>query len=86
MRNENKNFIHTFGQTLGLTRREIDILTRLNTPEKIQDYVSKIKNNQEPEGDTCLSVREVLRQKRAHCIEGAFVAAAALWLQGCHPC
>ena len=29
-----------------------------------------------------LSVREVLRQRRAHCIEGAMLAAAALWVQG----
>jgi hypothetical protein len=29
-----------------------------------------------------LSVREVLRQRRAHCIEGAMLAAAALWVHG----
>ncbi len=29
-----------------------------------------------------LSVAEALRQNRAHCIEGAFVAACALWLNG----
>ena len=27
-------------------------------------------------------MREVLRQRRAHCIEGAFVAACALWVHG----
>jgi hypothetical protein len=27
-------------------------------------------------------VREVLRQRRAHCIEGAMLAAAALWVHG----
>ena len=32
-----------------------------------------------------LSVREVLRQRRAHCIEGAFVAACALWIHGKPP-
>ncbi|MDE2337599.1 MAG: hypothetical protein KGL10_09835 [Alphaproteobacteria bacterium] len=70
---------------LGLTRRETDVLKRLTTPEKIQDYVSRLKNNEESGGDTCLSVRQVLRQRHAHCIEGAFVAAAALWLHGYPP-
>jgi hypothetical protein len=32
-----------------------------------------------------MSVRRVLREKKAHCIEGAFVAAAALMLQGEKP-
>jgi hypothetical protein len=44
-----------------------------------------MKSNPEHEGDTCLSVREVLRQGHAHCIEGAFVAAAALWINGYPP-
>jgi hypothetical protein len=30
-------------------------------------------------------VREVLRQRRAHCIEGAFLAACALWVHGNPP-
>ena len=33
-------------------------------------------------GETVLSVREVIRQRRAHCIEGAMFAACALWVQG----
>ncbi len=72
-------------QDLGLTRRETNILQGLKTPEQIQDYVSRLKNNEEPDGDTCLSVRQVLRKKHAHCIEGAFVAATALWMQGYPP-
>lgn len=38
--------------------------------------------NFEPGGDTCLSAGEALRQRRAHCIEAAFVAACALWMNG----
>jgi hypothetical protein len=68
--------------TLGLTRQETTLLMRLNTPEKIQNFITAIPINHEPEGDTALSVREVLRQRRAHCIEGAFVAAAAFHLMG----
>ena len=33
-------------------------------------------------GQTCLSVREVLRRRRAHCIEGAMLGACALWVHG----
>ena len=72
-------------QKLGLTRDETAALSKLKTPEKIQDYINNLKSNKEAGGDTCLSVREVLRQEHAHCIEGAFLAAAALWLNGQPP-
>ncbi|HEX2113199.1 MAG TPA: hypothetical protein VHM01_02240 [Alphaproteobacteria bacterium] len=71
-----------FGMKLGLSRQHATTLARLRTPQKIQDFVSELPTNFEPEGDTCLSVAEVLRQRRAHCIEGAFVAACALWMNG----
>ena len=67
---------------LGIPRREAQILSRLDTPEKIQDYIGALPTNFEPEGDTCFSVVETMRRRRAHCIEGAFVAACALWVHG----
>src|SRR5262245_46689 len=67
---------------LGLTRAEFHTLERLRTPERIQAFLNAMPANFEPEGDTVLSVREVLRQRRAHCIEGAMLAALALWIQG----
>lgn len=67
---------------LGLSPSEFRILQRLNTPTKIQAFVDAIPQNFEQGGQTCLSVREVLKQNRAHCIEGAMVAACALWIQG----
>ncbi len=67
-------------EDLGLTRAEFAILRRLNTPQKIQLFVNAIPANHEIGGETILSVRQVLRQRRAHCIEGAFVAACALWI------
>lgn len=70
---------------LGLTPREFRTLKRLSTPEKIQDFLNAIPCNHELGGETVLSVREVLRQRRAHCIEGAMVAAAALWANGRPP-
>jgi hypothetical protein len=41
--------------------------------------------NHEPGGDTCRSAAEVLKRGEAHCIEAAFVAAAALWMMGYEP-
>jgi hypothetical protein len=69
-------------EDLGLTPAEYRTLARLNTPEKIQAYLDAIPQNFEIGGQTCLSVREVLRQRRALCIEGAVVAACALWING----
>ena len=67
---------------LGLSEREFSILKRLSTPREIQDYVNAIPINHEIGGQTILSVREVMRQRRAHCIEGAYFAACALWVHG----
>ena len=72
-------------QDLGLTPREYATLRRLDTPEKIQAFLNGIPCNHEIGGETVLSVREVLRQRRAHCIEGAMVAAAAMWVNGMRP-
>ena len=70
------------GKLSRLSAREYGTLARLDTPQKIQTYLNAIPVNHEPDGETMLSVREVLRQRRAHCIEGAFVAACALWIHG----
>jgi hypothetical protein len=68
--------------SLGLSAREFATLRQLDTPQKIQVFLNRIPINHELEGETILSVREVLRQRRAHCIEGAFLAACALWVHG----
>ena len=67
---------------LGLSKAEFAMLRRLSTPQRIQDFLDRMSPNFELEGQTCLSVREVLRQRRAHCIEGAMLAACALWVHG----
>ncbi len=67
---------------LGLTPAEFATLRRLSTPEKIQAYLNATPANHELGGETLLSVREVIRQRRAHCLEGAMLAAAALWVHG----
>jgi hypothetical protein len=70
---------------LELTEREFVSLHRLTTPQKIQAFVDAVPINHEYSGETVLSVREVLRQKRAHCIEGALLAACAFWVHGERP-
>lgn len=68
--------------TLGFEEKELRVLKKLNTPRKIQDYLETIPINFERGGETCMSPRQVLRKRRAHCMEGALFAAAALWLHG----
>jgi len=69
---------------LGLPEPLEKRLRRLVRPEKIQSFINRIPWNVEPDGPTARSVVGVLEQGRAHCIEAAFVAAAALALTG-HP-
>ncbi len=68
-----------------LSKKEFSTLKKLNTPEKIQDFLDTLPINFEKGGDTCLSPRRVLREKKAHCIEGALLAATALWVAGGEP-
>ena len=70
-------------EDLGLTRGEFAVLRRLDSPEKIHAFLFHLGQNFELDGkDTCHSVRSVLRLRRAHCIEGAMVAACAMWIHG----
>ncbi len=68
-----------------LTNQEMSVLRRLSTPGKIQDFLDALPMNGEENGDTCHSPRWVLRENKAHCIEGALLAALALYLHGEKP-
>lgn len=68
-----------------LTKDDIKVLSRLNTPQKIQDFLDALPQNHERHGATCMSPERVLKEKKAHCIEGAMLAAVALWLAGERP-
>lgn len=69
----------------GLTRNEIADLRSLRRPEDIQRFLDEdVGYNKEKDGETCRSPRRVLRDRLAHCAEGAYFAAAALRIQG-HP-
>lgn len=70
----------------GLNKKELKTLKALKTPRKIQDFLDKIPINFEEDGkDTCMSPRVVLRKWKAHCIEGAILAAITLRLNGDKP-
>ena len=70
----------------GFRGDELAVLRGLKTPEKIQSFLdSRIGYNKEPQGATCRSPRLVLRDRLAHCLEGALFAAAALRVHGFPP-
>lgn len=73
------------GTMLGLSPQELAIFKKLSTPIKIQDYLDTLPSNYEKQGETHMSPRRVMREKKAHCIEGAFLAATALWVHGERP-
>ncbi len=64
---------------------EAAVFKKLKTPLDIQNYLDTLAINFELKGETIYSARRVLRNKKAHCVEGAFFAAAALAYHGRTP-
>lgn len=65
---------------------ERKIFRHMDSPAKIQKFLDdEIGYNLEPGGDTCYSPRLVLREKVAHCMEGALLGALALRRLGYPP-
>ena len=67
------------------SKQELALLKKLSTPRKIQDFLDGLSMNFSENGHTCYSPRMVLREKKAQCMEGAMLAAAALRLAGYPP-
>jgi hypothetical protein len=68
------------------SREEHLVFEKLSKPEKIQEFLDQeIRYNTEPDGPSCRSPRRVLRDRVAHCIEGALFAAASLRFHGFPP-
>jgi hypothetical protein len=65
-----------------LTPAEHRVFARLDTPQKIQDFLDRMPANFEPDGDTAMSPRRVLQERVCHCSEGAVFAVAALAYHG----
>ncbi|HKW78518.1 MAG TPA: hypothetical protein VJQ09_05405 [Candidatus Limnocylindria bacterium] len=70
---------------LGFDAAELRALRALSTPAKIQRFLDEIPYNLERGGETVRSPRRVLRDRTAHCFEGAIFAAAALRVGGERP-
>ena len=68
-----------------LTPAEHRVFTRLDTPQKIQDFLDRLPVNFSLHGDTAMSPRSVLNVRMAHCAEGAVFAAAVLAYHGRPP-
>jgi len=70
----------------GFDSGETRVLRALKTPERIQRFLdTEIAYNKEPDGETIRSPRRVLRDRVAHCLEGALLAAAALRIHSFPP-
>src|ERR1051326_5086538 len=68
------------------SKAEVKLFKKLNSPKKIQDFLAnEIKHNPARDGIECRSPRRVLREGKAHCMEGALLAAAILEFHGRPP-
>ncbi len=68
------------------TREERAVLRTLRTPGRIQRFLDHdVGYNKEVGGATVRSARRVLRDRIAHCMEGALFAGAALAFHGIEP-
>jgi len=72
-------------KTFGFTGEELRTLRILRTPAQVQDFLEGIPINFETGGETIRSPRRVLRDRTAHCLEGALLGAAVFLLQGRPP-
>lgn len=68
-----------------LTAQEKRLFKRLNTPQKIQDYLDTLPINFETKGETYMSPRRMIKAQTAHCFEGSLFAAAVLAYHGHKP-
>lgn len=64
---------------------EWKLIQRLNTPAKVQRYLSSLAYNREPNGSTLRSFRELIKRNEAHCLEAAISAAVILEQHGYPP-
>ncbi len=65
--------------------RHLGVLKRLDSPARVQDFLDYEIGYNHDRTEICLSPLGVLREGRAHCIEGAMLAAAAFLFHGRPP-
>ena len=61
------------------------LFSRLDSPAKIQNFLNALPYNHETSGETYMSPMRMLKEKKAHCFEGALFAAACLMYHGRKP-
>ena len=54
------------------------IVKKLNTPQKIQDFLDRVPFNFEKNGETYMSPQRALKENKMHCFEGAIFACLCL--------
>jgi hypothetical protein len=67
------------------TPAEWRLIEQHRTPKAVQAFLRKLTYNHEEEGESQRSFREVLKRKRAHCLEAALTAAVILEQHGYPP-
>ena len=67
------------------TAEEWALIGRLNSPAKVQRFLTKMPYNWEKDGGTMRSFREMVRHKEVHCLEAAVSAAVILEQHGYPP-
>ena len=67
------------------TKREWELVQRLNTPAKVQRFFSSLPYNWEQNGPTMRSFRELVKRNEVHCLEAAVGAAVILEQHGYPP-
>lgn len=72
-------------ERFGLSDEEYRTLEGLRTPQKVQDFLNSLPINYEKHRETCMSPKRVLATGKAHCMEGALLAALAFRIQGQKP-
>ena len=65
-----------------LSPAEQRLFARLDTPQKLQTFIDRLPANFEPDGDTIMSPRRLMKARVAHCAEGALFAAAVRAFHG----
>jgi hypothetical protein len=67
------------------TAKEWSLIRKLNTPAKVQSFLTRMPYNWEKNGGTMRSFREMLRHNEVHCLEAAVSAAVILEQHGYSP-
>jgi len=67
------------------TQKEWNLIRRLNTPAKVQHWLTSLPYNWERNGGTMRSFREVVKRNEAHCLEACVSAAVILEQHGYSP-